>query len=584
MAFSVEMPALGESVTEGTVTQWLKQEGDTVEVDEPLLEVSTDKVDTEIPSPAAGVLTKIVAQEDDTVEIGGELAVIGDAGEDAGEAAAEPEPEPASEPEPEPEPADEPKAEAEPEKPAASGSTGSGSGTDVVMPELGESVTEGIVTNWLKEVGDTVEVDEALLEVSTDKVDTEIPSPVAGTLLEIVASADDVVEVGGRLAVVGDSGSDPGADRDQGQTSANAPRNTEPKAEPTPEPKPEPAAESKPAEPKPAESKPAASKPAEPKPAANDIESTPYVTPLVRKLATENDVDLSTVKGTGVGGRIRKQDVLAAAEEKKTPAAESAPAPAVSSAAAPASAKPELAALRGTTQKINRIRQITAAKTRESLHESAQLTQVHEVDMTRIAALRTSAKARFRSSEGVNLTYLPFFAKAVVEALKVHPNVNASIDEGAKEITYHGTVNLGIAVDTEQGLLSPVIHDADNLSLAGLARAIADIAERARTGGLKPDELAGGTFTITNIGSQGALIDTPILVPPQAAMLGTGAIVKRPVVMTAEDGTESFASRAIAYLPLTYDHRLIDGADAGRFVSTVRERLEAAEFSADLGL
>ena len=293
---------------------------------------------------------------------------------------------------------------------------------------------------------------------------------------------------------------------------------------------------------------------------------------------------MSTVTGTGVGGRIRKQDVLAAAEAKKAPAAApAAPAAAAPAASAPA-ASPELEALRGTTQKINRIRQITAAKTRESLQTSAQLTQVHEVDMTRIAALRKAAKAQFQAAEGVNLTFLPFFAKAVVEALKVHPNVNASINEEAKEITYHANVHLGIAVDTPQGLLSPVIHNADDLSLAGLARAIADIADRARNGGLKPDELAGGTFTITNIGSQGALFDTPILVPPQAAMLGTGAIVKRPVVLTAADGTESIASRSMAFLPLTYDHRLIDGADAGRFVTTVRQRLEAGEFTADLGL
>ncbi|MGB6124089.1 MAG: 2-oxoglutarate dehydrogenase, E2 component, dihydrolipoamide succinyltransferase, partial [Gordonia sp. (in: high G+C Gram-positive bacteria)] len=319
---------------------------------------------------------------------------------------------------------------------------------------------------------------------------------------------------------------------------------------------------------------------------ASELQSTPYVTPLVRKLAAEHNIDLAAVKGTGVGGRIRKQDVIAAAEAAKSPAA-AAPAPAAAPAAPAAAApavNPQLDALRGTTQKINRIRQITAAKTRESLQSSAQLTQVHEVDMTRIAALRTAAKASFKAAEGVNLTFLPFFAKAVVEALKVHPNVNASINEEAKEITYHANVHLGIAVDTEQGLLSPVIHNADDLSLAGLARAIADIADRARSGNLKPDELAGGTFTITNIGSQGALFDTPILVPPQAAMLGTGAIVKRPVVLTADDGTESIAARSMAFLPLTYDHRLIDGADAGRFVTTVRHRLENAEFAGDLGL
>ncbi|MFT4044767.1 MAG: 2-oxoglutarate dehydrogenase, E2 component, dihydrolipoamide succinyltransferase, partial [Gordonia sp. (in: high G+C Gram-positive bacteria)] len=336
-----------------------------------------------------------------------------------------------------------------------------------------------------------------------------------------------------------------------------------------------------------------ASEPADPP----TLESTPYVTPLVRKLAAENDIDLNTLKGTGVGGRIRKQDVLAAAEAKKAPAPEPAPvaappAPAAAAPAAPAPVasaagkeiRPELAALRGTTQKINRIRAITAKKTRESLQTSAQLTQVFEVDLTTIVALRKAAKESFRAAEGVNLTYLPFIAKAVVEALKLHPNINASIDEDAKEITYHANVHLGFAVDTEAGLLSPVIHNADDLSIAGLARAIADIAARARANKLKPDELAGGTFTITNIGSQGALFDTPILVPPQAAMLGTGAIVKRPVVLTLEDGSDTIAVRSTSYLPLTYDHRLVDGADAGRFLTTIKKRLEGGAFAADLGL
>ncbi|NIL74435.1 2-oxoglutarate dehydrogenase, E2 component, dihydrolipoamide succinyltransferase [Rhodococcus sp. B10] len=590
MAFSVQMPALGESVTEGTVTRWLKQEGDTVEVDEPLLEVSTDKVDTEIPSPVAGVLTKIVAQEDDTVEIGGELAQIGDAGEEsapAEEAPAEDDEaaQPAAE---EPTPAAEPEPQAEEEAPAAasSSSQSSGSGTPVKMPELGESVTEGTVTRWLKAVGDEVAVDEPLLEVSTDKVDTEIPSPVAGTLLEISAQEDDTVAIGEQLAVIG----------------SGAPAEKAPEPEKTPEPEkpapaPEPAKEAPKAEaPKAEAPKQEAPKQEAPKAAPKqeapkqESGATPYVTPLVRKLAADNEVDLNTVTGTGVGGRIRKQDVLAAAEAKKAPAAPAAAAPSAPAASAPAAApatagvRPELAHLRGTTQKINRIRQITAKKTRESLQTSAQLTQTHEVDVTKIASLRTRAKATFKDNEGVNLTYLPFFAKAVVEALKAHPNVNASIDEDKKEITYHAEVHLGIAVDTDQGLLSPVIHNAGDLSLAGLARAIADIASRARSGGLKPDELSGGTFTITNIGSQGALFDTPILVPPQAAMLGTGAIVKRPVVVKDDAGNESIGVRSMVYLPLTYDHRLVDGADAGRFLTTIKQRLEDASFEADLGI
>jgi pyruvate dehydrogenase E2 component (dihydrolipoyllysine-residue acetyltransferase) len=595
MAFSVQMPALGESVTEGTVTRWLKQEGDTVELDEPLLEVSTDKVDTEIPSPAAGVLTKIVAHEDDTVEIGGELAVIGDAegagGGDTAQPAAEPaapEPQAAPPPQPEPEPRSEPEPQPQAEsQPATAPTTGdhdaTGSSQPVLMPELGESVTEGTVTRWLKKVGDPVEVDEPLVEVSTDKVDTEIPSPVAGTLISITAEEEVTVSVGGELARIG-----------TGAITAPAKPAPEPQAPPAAQPEAKPAPQAPPAaEPEP---KPAPQATPEPAPAprpdhapAGGPASAPYVTPLVRKLAAENNIDLAEVSGTGVGGRIRKQDVLSAAQQREE--AKTAPAAAAPAAAAPSAAKPSvptpapaLAHLRGTTQKASRIRQITAKKTRESLQATAQLTQTHEVDMTRIVALREKAKRAFAEREGVNLTFLPFIARAVIDALKTHPNVNASYNEETKEITYYDAEHLGFAVDTDQGLLSPVVHNAGDLSLAGLARAIADIAARARSGDLKPDELSGGTFTITNIGSQGALFDTPILVPPQAAMLGTGAIVKRPRVVVDDTGNESIGVRSICYLPLTYDHRLIDGADAGRFLTTIKHRLEEGAFEADLGL
>ena len=594
MAFSVQMPALGESVAEGTVTRWLKQEGDTVELDEPLLEVSTDKVDTEIPSPAAGVLTKIVAHEDDTVEVGGELAVIGDASEgtpggdeqpsEQPTVQAEPPPEPEPEPAPEPQPA---AAQEAPAAPAAGAQGASGDSKPVVMPELGESVTEGTVTRWLKKVGDAVEVDEPLVEVSTDKVDTEIPSPVAGTLISITAEEDVTVSVGGELARIGTGAT----------TAAPAPAPAAPAPPVAAVAPPPPAAARRtratrtappapPAAPAPA-AEPAAA-------AAPSGDGTPYVTPLVRKLAAENNIDLGSLNGTGVGGRIRKQDVLAAAElraqkeQAATAPAAQPPAPAAQASApakpsAPAPA-PALAHLRGTTQKATRIRQITAKKTRESLQATAQLTQTHEVDMTRIVSLRHRAKAAFAEREGVNLTFLPFIARAAIDALKIHPNINASYNEDSKEITYYDAEHLGFAVDTEQGLLSPVIHNTGDLSLAGLARAIADIAARARSGDLRPDELSGGTFTITNIGSQGALFDTPILVPPQAAMLGTGAIVKRPRVVVDETGNESIGVRSICYLPLTYDHRLIDGADAGRFLTTIRHRLEEGAFEADLGL
>lgn len=563
MAFSVQMPALGESVTEGTVTRWLKQEGDTVELDEPLVEVSTDKVDTEIPSPAAGVLTKIVAQEDDTVEVGGELAVIGDAQDSdaGGQAKAEAPPVPQQDPTAEAEPAPQPEpaevAEGRPEPEPAGGDA-----KPVLMPELGESVTEGTVTRWLKKIGDSVQVDEPLVEVSTDKVDTEIPSPVAGVLVSIAAEEDDTVQVGGELARIGSSESKP------------APH-PQPKAEPQPEPKAAPQPEPK-AAPQPEPT-------AEPqRPAATEAAGAPYVTPLVRKLASEKNIDLAQVTGTGVGGRIRKQDVLAAAEEKQRQQDGAAKAP--PAATQPSAPAPALAHLRGTTQKASRIRQITANKTRESLQATAQLTQTHEIDMTKIVTLRARAKADFAERESVNLTFLPFFARAAIDALKIHPNINASYNEQTKEITYYDAEHLGFAVDTEQGLLSPVIHNAGDLSLAGLARAIADIAARARSGNLKPDELSGGTFTITNIGSQGALFDTPILVPPQAAMLGTGAIVKRPRVVVDDSGNESIGIRSVCYLPLTYDHRLIDGADAGRFLTTIKHRLEEGAFEADLGL
>ncbi|MGH3540971.1 MAG: 2-oxoglutarate dehydrogenase, E2 component, dihydrolipoamide succinyltransferase, partial [Mycobacterium sp.] len=410
----------------------------------------------------------------------------------------------------------------------------------------------------------------------TDKVDTEIPSPVAGTLASITAEEDVTVPVGGELAKISVGAETPAAPAAKPAPEPQAPPARQPEAPPPP--RPEPAAE--PARPAPTPQPEAKPEPAsapqpppdrEPAPTAT-VTSTPYVTPLVRKLASENDVDLTGVTGTGVGGRIRKQDVLAAAEAKKAPAPQ-APTP-----------EPALAHLRGTTQTASRIRQITAKKTRESLQATAQLTQTHEVDMTRIVALRARAKAGFAEREGVNLTFLPFIARAVIDALKTHPNINASYNEDTKEITYYDAEHLGFAVDTDQGLLSPVIHNAGDLSLAGLARAIADIAARARSGDLRPDELSGGTFTITNIGSQGALFDTPILVPPQAAMLGTGAIVKRPRVVADASGNESIGVRSICYLPLTYDHRLIDGADAGRFLTTIKDRLEEGAFEADLGL
>ncbi|WP_314940040.1 2-oxoglutarate dehydrogenase, E2 component, dihydrolipoamide succinyltransferase [Corynebacterium durum] len=557
-ATDVVMPELGESVTEGTITRWLKQVGDTVEVDEALLEVSTDKVDTEVPSPVAGTIVEILHDEDDTVDVGAVIVRIGD-----------PNAAPATTPEPTP--------VVEEKVDVAAQTSSADAATDVVMPELGESVTEGTITRWLKQVGDTVEVDEALLEVSTDKVDTEVPSPVAGTIVEILHDEDDTVDVGAVIVRIGDPNAAP----------ATTPTTPEPAA-PTPAPAAPVAEEKVEVAPKVEAPKSVATPPAA-QAKVNSNDDVPYVTPLVRKLADKHGVDLRTVTGTGVGGRIRKQDVLAAAGQG---AAESAPAAAEAPAAAPATAAsavstkrvdPAKAALRGTTQRVNRIREITAKKTLESLHTAAQLTQLHEVDMTNVAELRKANKAAFQAKYGVNLTYLPFFAKAAIEALVSHPNVNASYNAEKKEMTYHSQVNLGIAVDTPAGLLSPVIHNAQDMTLPELAQAITDIADRARNNKLKPADLSGGTFTITNIGSEGALSDTPILVPPQAAIMGTGAIVKRPVVIS-EHGVDAIAVRQMVYLPLTYDHQIVDGADAGRFLTTIRDRLETANFEGDLGL
>ncbi|MET8838157.1 2-oxoglutarate dehydrogenase, E2 component, dihydrolipoamide succinyltransferase [Micromonospora sp. NPDC004540] len=603
MPVSVTMPRLGESVTEGTVTRWLKQEGDTVEVDEPLLEVSTDKVDTEIPSPAAGVLSRIVVGEDETAEVGSELAVIAGEGEEAGAAAPQQEA-PAEQAE---QAAAAPQAEAEQpavEEPAPAAAAPSGEGTPVKMPALGESVTEGTVTRWLKQVGETVEVDEPLLEVSTDKVDTEIPSPVAGTLLEIKVAEDETAEVGGVLAIVGAAGAAPAQPKPEPKPEPKAEAKPEPKPKPEPEPEPkveeptpgvsynEPAAEAEQAaQPVKAEqaAQPAAptttpQRPTVPAQAGGE-EGAGYVTPLVRKLAAEHGVNLSSVNGTGVGGRIRKQDVLEAAEKAK--AAQAAPA-AQPAAAAPApakpAAKPQPSGKRGTVEKLPRIRKAIAKRMHESLHEMAQLTTVIEVDVTRIAKLRAQAKDSFLQRHGVKLSFLPFFALAAVEALQTYPIVNAQLDLEGGTITYPEAEHLGIAVDTERGLLVPVIHNAGDLNLGGIAKRVADLAERTRTNKISPDELAGATFTLTNTGSRGALFDTPIVPTPQSAMLGTGAVVKRPVVVNDPELGEVVAVRSMVYLAMSYDHRLIDGADAARFLVAVKERLEAGNFEAELGL
>jgi 2-oxoglutarate dehydrogenase E2 component (dihydrolipoamide succinyltransferase) len=459
-------------------------------------------------------------------------------------------------------PVDEPSTEKPVEAEASAGSR-----TVVTMPALGESVTEGTVTRWLKQVGDAVQADEPLLEVSTDKVDTEIPAPAAGTLVEIKVEQDQTVPVGADLAVIGGSGA--------ASTERPAPIEDEPAPAPVEE-KPAPAAMRAP-EPEPAPVQQEA-RPEQP-PAAEDGAGG-YVTPLVRKLATEHRVDLTRLRGTGVGGRIRKQDVLEEAERQR--AAAVAPKPAAP--AKEAAPKPEPSPLRGRTEKLTRMRALIARRMVESLQTSAQLTTVVEVDITRISRLRDRAKAEFQRREGVKLSFLPFFALATVEALRVHPSVNASIDLDAGTVTYHDAEHLGIAVDTERGLLVPVIRNAGDLNLSGLARRIADLAERTRANKVSPDELSGGTFTLTNTGSRGALFDTPIINQPQVGILGTGAVVKRAVVIDDPDLGEIIAARSMVYLALSYDHRLVDGADAARFLGTLKDRLEGGNFEAELGL
>lgn len=585
MSVSVTLPALGESVTEGTVTRWLKAEGERVEADEPLLEVSTDKVDTEIPAPASGILASIKVAEDETVEVGAELAIIDDG---TGAPAAAPAPAQAEAPAAAPAPVAEAPAAPAPVAEAPAAAPAGASGTDVTLPALGESVTEGTVTRWLKQVGEEVAEDEPLLEVSTDKVDTEIPAPVAGVLLEIVVGEDETAEVGAKLAVIGAAGAAPAA--------AAAPAAPAPAAAPAPvaAPAPAPAAPA-PAAPVAAPAAPVAPAPAAPAPApvaapapvtpapapvATSGDDGAYVTPLVRKLASESGVDLGAVKGTGVGGRIRKQDVIAAAEAAKA----AAPAP-VAAAAPAAKAAPSLEAspLRGQTVKMTRMRKVIGDNMMKALHSQAQLTSVVEVDITKLMKLRAAAKDSFAAREGVKLSPMPFFVKAAAQALKAHPVVNARINEDEGTITYFDSENIGIAVDSEKGLMTPVIKGAGDLNLAGISKATAELAGKVRANKITPDELSGATFTISNTGSRGALFDTVIVPPNQVAILGIGATVKRPAVIETAEGTV-IGVRDMTYLSLSYDHRLVDGADAARYLTAVKAILEAGEFEVELGL
>jgi pyruvate dehydrogenase E2 component (dihydrolipoamide acetyltransferase) len=466
---------------------------------------------------------------------------------------------------------------------------------DVTLPALGESVTEGTVTRWLKNVGDSVAVDEPLVEISTDKVDTEIPSPIAGVIEEILVAEDETVEVGAVLVRVGDGSGAAAPAAPAPAAEAVAEPAPAPAPEATPEPAPEvvappvvetpapaaPAPVSAPPPPAPAPAPPApapvAAPPAPapsapgglPQPVPSGSRSMPYVTPIVRKLANDHGVDLSGVTGTGVGGRIRKEDVLAKA------AGGGAPAP----AAAPTVV--EASTLRGTSVPMSRLRKVIAERAVASMQQTAQLTSVVEVDVTEVAELRHATKDQFHQVTGTKLSFLPFFVKAAAEALRVFPIINAVVD--GENIVYPATENISIAVDTERGLLTPVLKNAGDKNIAGIAKDIADLAERTRTNQLSPDELAGGTFTVTNTGSRGALFDTPVVFLPQVAILGTGIVQKKPVVVT-HNGDDSIAIRQTVFLALSYDHRIVDGADAARFLTMVKDRLEAGDFDADLGI
>jgi pyruvate dehydrogenase E2 component (dihydrolipoamide acetyltransferase) len=638
MATPVKMPELGESITEGTITRWIKQEGDRVEADEPLFEVSTDKVDTEVPSPVAGVLKTIKVQADETVEVGAELAIIeqdgeaggeggGDEGEQAEadqeheEAGGEQKAEEAAQPdegseeagteeereaaaeadgggeakaeeaeEAEEAEAKEAEAKEEPAERPRAGASGDGKTTTVTMPELGESITEGTITRWLKQEGDQVEADEPLFEISTDKVDTEVPSPVAGVLQSIKVQADETVEVGAELAVIGGGGGGeaeaPAAEEEQ----AGKEQAKEETADGGAGAEAEEAAEAEPA---------AKAKPKQDKVAARaggdgkgNGKAAAGVSPLVRRLAREHDVDLSQVQGSGSGGRVRREDVEAYVQQRGQQPAAEAPAAkgeARGKAAAAAPAAPPLVAVpltKGLREEVvpaTRLRKLIAERMVASLQTSAQLTSAVEIDMTRVMRLRERAKDEFKAREGVSLSPMPFAVLALVAAIKEYPTVNAAMDEDGNLHVYQD-VHLGVAVDTPKGLFVPVVKNAESLNLAGLAKAIADVASRTRDGKIGPDELSGSTISLTNTGSRGAVWDTPIINQPNAAIFATPAIVKRPVVVDDPDLGEVVAVRHMMYGILTYDHRIIDGADAARFLVKVKEVLEAADFEGDLGL
>ncbi|MBS1793520.1 MAG: 2-oxoglutarate dehydrogenase, E2 component, dihydrolipoamide succinyltransferase [Acidobacteria bacterium] len=583
MSVEVVMPQMGESITEGTVSKWLKAVGDKIEKDEPILEISTDKVDAEVPAPGAGVLLEIRTAEGETVEVGTVVAVIGEAAE-AGAAAPPPAktetpaapvvetPAPTVEtPAPvveTPAPAAEnPKSEIRnPKSPL----------TEVVMPQMGESITEGTVSKWLKAVGDRIEKDEPLLEISTDKVDAEVPSPAAGTLLEIRAAEGETVEVGTVVALVGAEGA-------AAAPVAEAPKPVETPVAAAPVEAPKPV-EAAPAEPV----RIAAASAGGGAISVEELRRTKS-SPLVRNIAREHGIDITRIPGSGLSGRVTKNDILNFIETGaalrpqdlmvgKVAAPVSAP---VATPVKPAVQPPPSAIQHPTSgdrvEPMSVMRRKIAEHMTFSKQTSAHVTSVYEIDMTNVAKFRSRHKDEFQARFGTKLTFMPFVFQTVNQALRKFPVVNAQVADG--NIIYKGDINLGMAVALDWGLIVPVIKKADTLSLSGLALTANDLADRARTKKLMPDEVQGGTFTITNPGVFGGLFGTPIINQPQVAILCVGAIEKRPKVLTTPDGDDYIAIRQMAYFALTYDHRIVDGADAERFLSFMKEYLETTPFS-----
>jgi 2-oxoglutarate dehydrogenase E2 component (dihydrolipoamide succinyltransferase) len=577
---------MGESIFEGTITKWLKKPGDKVQRDEPLFEISTDKVDAEIPAPAAGVLKEIKIPEGSTVQVNTVVGVIDAEGSVVAAAPAAPPARPAAQPA-ETGSVAQPNGVSTPPapKPAAApahtgggngGGASSGPGVDVLMPQMGESIFEGTITKWLKKVGDKIQRDEPLFEISTDKVDAEIPAPSAGVLREIKVTEGTTVQVNTVVAVIGEAGAPAAAPSAPATAATQAPR--------APQPGPAPAA----AAPSP--------RPAAPQPVARVAEDV-RSSPLVRRIARENNVDLTTVPGTGLGGRISKTDILNFVQQHgpgqagsvatmPRPAATTViparpAAPSAVPAARPAApvAPPALAELSGELVPMTPMRKKIAERMVESRRTSAHVHTIFKVDMTRIVKLREKLRRGWEERHGVKLTYMPFIAKALMHGIRTKPVVNASVVGDG--IQYHKNINIGIAVALEWGLIVPVVKGAENLSFVGLQRNITDLGERARAKKLVPDEVQGGTITITNPGIYGPQFGTPIILQPQVAILGMGGIFKEPVVVTDADGNDSIAVRHIIRLVLGYDHRIIDGADADQFMVAVREYLE--NFNEDIG-